>query len=286
MKKRTLWILTIMLALSLCVPALAQSGTSALDAFSAITGQSLTTPAPTAVAQSTVTQQLDDVMNGVYATEPADTASAQQLAPALSTLSAITSRQLSQYASQKGLAVEQVRNAYYKSLANALRAEIMINPASQEQYRNIQVVLSLFLDQDTDEVSVTSRQAIRSSMTRDYANTIAQSYNLPTSFVEFIVMDENWDDDDWTNDDDWTRSTGWQWSYGYTDDYVDTPAYLDTPDYYNTPDYYDTPDYHDTPAHQDTPDYHDTPAHQDTPDYHDTPDYYDTPDYDRGYRDT
>jgi len=90
-----------------------------------------------------------------------------------------------------------------------LRAEIMVNPASEARYQNVQVILSLFLETDETKVDHASREAIRNGMTPESAETIAAEYKLPARFVEFVIMDDHWDDDLWENDDDWRENTGW-----------------------------------------------------------------------------
>ena len=120
----------------------------------------------------------------------------------------ISTRDIAAFASANQYPVRQVRNAYYKALANVFHAEVLRNPASEEQYRNVQVLLSLFLEDDATADSA-SREAIRNSMNATNAAVIAAGYGLPAGFVEFVVMDENWDDDSWENDDDWRAAVGW-----------------------------------------------------------------------------
>ena len=203
MKKKFAMILALVLALA-SVAAFAEG--SALEAFRQLTGQDTTLAqdeqAP--VTFKTSEDYLDEIMAGAYATPAADQAAAASLAPALSNLSAITMQDIASYAAGHALSVAQVRNAYYRALANVLRAEILVNPASEERYKNVQVILSLFLDTDDgDAAAEAEREAIRLSMTRETAQSIASDYNLPADFVEFIIMDDDWDDDDWENDDDW-----------------------------------------------------------------------------------
>ncbi len=192
--------------LMLCTCATAESHGSALDAFYSLTGTKATPEVPI----KTSAEHLADIMSGAYTDVPADPIEAVTVAAALESLTAINSKDIAAYASQHALAVEQVRNAYYRSLANVLRAEIMVRPASEERYKNIQVILSLFLEKNAPtETEQATRQAIRKSMTPRHAATIAQEYQLPAEFVEFVIMDEQWDDDRWENDDDWKAETDW-----------------------------------------------------------------------------
>ena len=186
--------------------------TNALDAFNALTGQQVQIS-----TDKTSAEYLADIMTGTYAARPADMNTAAKMAADLPYLTAVSTRDIAAYASANKQPVRQVRNAYYMALANVLRAEIMVNPASEERYKNVQVILSLFLnDEGADE---DSRAAIRSSMTPDNAAVIAAEYSLPVGFVEFVIMDDDWDDDRWDNDDDWRDVTIWDDSpYDDSDD--------------------------------------------------------------------
>ena len=205
-------ILILVLAFALTLTA--ASAESALEAFN-----SLTTAAGANMdffAVDTIESTLDEIMNGAYAIEPLTDEDAARIAPDLQTLTWITSKDLASYASGNGLYVGQVRNAYYLALATVLRAEIRVNPASDEKYKDIQTILSLFLEDSADQTDESSRASIRSSMTRDHMDSIAGQYDLPVSFVEFIIMDDDWNDDVWDNDDDWVKATVWG------DDYMDS----------------------------------------------------------------
>ncbi len=199
MKK--LLALIIALALALTTLALADGGTgSALDAFYALTGQNR--PAGKAPAD-----YLADVMANRYAALPADLAEQATLAAELPGLAAITNSDIAAYASANSLSVKKVRNAYYKALANVLRAEIAVNPAAGEAASHARTILELFLEQDAADE--TERTRIRREMTPDAARTIAADGDLPEGFVTFLIMDENWNDDRWDNDDEWRSAILW-----------------------------------------------------------------------------
>ena len=214
MKKFCIIALALILTLAGSLTVMAES--SALDAFRQLTGQDVSAgQAP--VTFKTSEQYLDEVMQGNYALSFADTAAVQSAALELDGLCAVTTQDIAAYAAAHGLSVAQVRNAYYRALANVLRAEIMVNPASEERYRNVQVILSLFLETDDDPDNEASRDAIRRSMTPEYAAAIAADYDLPASFVEFIIMDDDWNDDDWENDG-WDDDADDTWAWGATGD--------------------------------------------------------------------
>ena len=213
MKKFCIVMLAFLLTLSVALTAAAEG--DALDAFRQLTGEDAA-GVQSATTSMTHEQYLDEVMAGAYSIAFANADGAQRIAPALDDLCAITAQDIAAYAAARGLSVAQVRNAYYRALANVLRAEIMVNPASEERYRNVQVILSLFLDPDDDPANESSRDAIRHSMTPEHAATIAADYNLPTGFVEFIIMDDDWNDDDWENDGDWEDFIDDTWAWGST----------------------------------------------------------------------
>ena len=184
----------------------APGSNAAVDAFNALLAES-STAAPARAFDS----WLDDIMAGKYAAAPADIAAAEALAADLEALSSITGGNLAAYASARGLKVAQVRNAYYKALANVLSAEIMARPASEQKYRNIQTILSLFLtpEAEADSQTAASKAEIRAIMTPERSRSISEQSGLPAGFVEFVIMDEDWDDDDWENDENWRTSAGW-----------------------------------------------------------------------------
>ncbi|MDO4741033.1 MAG: peptidoglycan-binding domain-containing protein, partial [Eubacteriales bacterium] len=215
MKRFLLAALVALMVLCLSTGVLAEN-TGALDAFNALTGQQAQTNNPA----KTNAEYLSEIMAGVYANSPADLETAAVMAVELPFLSEITNRDIASFSSANRHPVRMVRNAYYIALANVLRAEIMINPASEEHYRNVQIILALFLEENEEKIDYSARETIRSSMTPADAAVIAAEYNLPVDFVEFVVMDDDWDDDNWANDDDWRDELGWD----------DDDLYDDSPD--------------------------------------------------------
>lgn len=235
MKKFLIFTLILTLALTSMALADKTNASSALDAFNKLTNQSLT-PSDTAyVDNKTSAEYLTEAMAGMYVKSITDQQVAADLAPALKGLSDVTSVDIALYAGENNVPVEKVRNTYFQSLANVLRAEIMVNPASEAQYRDLQLILSLFLYNDGQNTSDIARDAIRASMTKEHAQTIAANYDLPLSFVEFMIMDDDWDDTDYLNDDAWAAEANYAWSYGDTPDNTPDLTKDNTPD--NTPDY-------------------------------------------------
>lgn len=155
--KRLLSItLTMMIVLGASAGVLAE-GPSALDAFNALTGQQIQLGNP----EKSNAEYLANIMAGTYAAAPADAAAAAAMAAELQYLSGISNRDIASFASANQYPVRQVRNAYYIALANVLRAEILVHPASEERYRNVQVILSLFLEEDEAKVDRASAKSNR-----------------------------------------------------------------------------------------------------------------------------
>lgn len=234
--KKILSLILAALLLTTASAALAGGEPDALDAFTALTGTAID---PTAAVTSE--QYLDKVMNDEYLTAPADITAAQEMAPELPGLSSVTTKDIAVYAVDKNLPAAQVRNKYYRSLANVLSAEIMVNPASEDSYKNIQTILSLFLGSEADGLTESTREAVRTSITPAQANEIAKGYGVSKDFVEFVVMNDNWNDEDWTNDSSWKKETTYtNWNtddrYDSLEDYVDTDGIKDNSLDYNTPD--------------------------------------------------
>lgn len=197
MKKIIAVMLLVLVGLTPLSAALADQGdsSSALDAFHAL----LASPRQENGSAQGSAQYLERIVSGAYSGQAAD----------LQALSAISSKDITAYASANGKKVGQVRNAYYKALARALKEQIELNPANEAQYKNIQTILSLFLEAPDDGSVNREKEAIRSAMSRTYSQQIADQYQLPVAFVEFIIMSEDWDDDDWKNDDDWRDGVDW-----------------------------------------------------------------------------
>jgi len=155
---------------------------------------------------------LDKVMAGDYGPVGKDRVLAEQMAGDLEALSRISNRDLASYASDCELKMAQVRNAYYKALAAAVEAGMLIDPEKEERYGSVQQMLSLFLETDdsdaTDEIR-TRKDEIRSELTPDYAGELAKGCDLPVSFLEFIIMDRNWSDESWKNDEAWMKEAKW-----------------------------------------------------------------------------
>ena len=281
MKKLLTLALVSLLVLTACT-ALADktNADSALDAFNNLTLQSV---APSGNNQTSAVSEeyLAGVMAGTYLKPSAELQSDAHLALTLTGLSGVTSTDIAAYAKKNNLPAEQVRNTYFQSLANVLRAEIAVNPAAEAQHRNVQLVLSLFLENENTSAAAITRDAIRKNMTKDHAQTIANDYSLPLSFVEFMIMDDDWDDSDFLNDDDWSMQSGYVWHYGNTPDNTPDLTPDNTPDYTSVTapvptvpsvSYTNTPDRTPDNTPDNTPDYN-TPDN--TPDYN-TPD--NTPD--------
>ncbi len=211
MKKTIALILSLMLlAIPLALADGAEGG-SALDAFYALTGKNQQIDVPRAAAD-----YLADAVNGKYAALPATQTELAAMAADLNALTAVSSRDIAAYASAAQMSVKQVRNAYYKALANVLRAEIAVHPASEEKYANVQMILSLFLDQ-SDPADDAARSAIRGEMTADAAAAIARDAALPGDFVTFLIMNDDWNDTRWDNDDVWRAGVTWDDAYDNAD---------------------------------------------------------------------
>lgn len=191
--------LALLMAAVLSVSALGEG--TALDAFNAL----LAGDEGILDAGKTATAWLDEILAGQYA----DAADPETLAAALEPMAGITGGDIAAYASAHDMKVSQVRNAYYKALANALSAEIRLHPATEEKYRNVQSILALFLETEADAQASAEKEEVRSRLTPDASRILAEQGGLPVSFVEFIIMDEDWDDEDWENDEDWRAAANW-----------------------------------------------------------------------------
>lgn len=196
-KKGLIAVLTAAFLLCAVVTAAGESVT-ALEAFESLMASQAQADLPQKTAGDYLGEILDGAFNASSMTETA-------LADALEPLSAITNRDIAACASARGLKAAQVRNAWYKALAGALRADIGLHPVSEEGAVSAQTILSLFLTPGKEA----EKAQIRGRMSREGCAAIARTYQLPEAFVNFLIMDEHWDDDSWENDNAWKASAGW-----------------------------------------------------------------------------
>ena len=118
-----------------------------------------------------LTAALDEVMQGTLARDAANRTEAELMAPKLKTLSEITTKDLAVFAANKKLDNTKVQDAYYSALANALSAQLMIDPDSASQYKAVQ--------QRLDQRSGSSASSGTSSAQKQNASTTSRSTNTP-----------------------------------------------------------------------------------------------------------
>ena len=189
-------VLAISASLVLCTGRLAcgAEGMSAIEAFELLRkGEEKSQP------ETKRMEYLSQIMNGAYVALPKEKTELESFAEGLAILEDITNTDLAFYAAEHGLLAGQVRHAYYLALANTLRADILLHPAKEDQYKKTQLILSLFLDNGSEE-GLAERELIRSCFTQDSSRQIADFACLPESFVEFLVMEKDWEDPAWEND--------------------------------------------------------------------------------------
>ena len=182
---------------------------SALDAFNSLVESGKLSSGENGI--SGALSILDGIMTGSFGAFSAGAEQSQDMAGMLPALLSISDADLARCASERDLFTAQVRNAYYKGLAAALRARISAEPAEDDDTGQVQTILALFLKtgDQADPESEAQKDSLREKMTEGNCLQLADSYGLPASFVCFIIMDRAWDDDDWQNDEDWRRTCGW-----------------------------------------------------------------------------
>ncbi|MBQ9031160.1 MAG: peptidoglycan-binding protein [Parasporobacterium sp.] len=207
MKKQLVFLITALLLISMTamVSAGGETGLEALEAFESLQRDE------SAQEPGKNVPLLDEVMGGKYESFPEQEEGIREFSEDLDKLCGITNKDIAYFASLRDLRVAQVNNKYYKSLANTLKAKILLNPAAEEKYKNVQTILELFLNISEGGTSE-EKAKFREGMTIEESRSIAEIYNLPVSFVQFIIMNENWEDESWENDGDWVgvyRETIW-----------------------------------------------------------------------------
>ena len=185
--------LTLVLLATVVMLGWAEAEQDALDAFHALL------EAPEEAESQTAVELLDALMAGRFDTSDEG---------AVAALAGITGRDIAAYASDRALPAGQVRNAWYKALADALEKRTAVDHEAGAQYKNAMTILSLFLKLD-DAAQADQREAIRNRMNPEAVQRIAVQTGLPESFVEFIIMNPNWKDDSWENDEQWRQLCDW-----------------------------------------------------------------------------
>lgn len=157
MKKQLTALLSLMIILT-SLSALASDDGTAYDAFATIS------------IAVTNAASLDEVMSGAFAGTPATTEDAQVMAAWLDKLIAVTTKDMSVYAAENGLADTAVRDAYYAALSNVLDAQLMIHPESEAHYQDVKALLALQTQSDSSS-TVRSNTGNPSSTVRTNRNT-------------------------------------------------------------------------------------------------------------------
>ncbi len=185
--------LTLVLLATVVMLGWAEAEQDALDAFHALL------EAPEEAESQTAVELLDALMAGRFDTSDEG---------AVAALAGITGRDIAACASDRALPAGQVRNAWFKALADALEKRAAVDHEAGAQYKNAMTILSLFLKLD-DAAQADQREAIRNRMNPEAVQRIAVQTGLPESFVEFIIMNPNWKDDSWENDEQWRQLCDW-----------------------------------------------------------------------------
>ena len=186
-------LLTLALVAAVLMLGWAKAEQAALDAFRALL------EAPEEAEHRTADEQLDALMAGSF--DVSDEG-------AITALAGISSQDIAAYASEHALPAGQVRNVWYKGLAEALNGRADPETEAEAQHKNAKTILSLFLNPD-DSAKEDQREEIRSQMNSKAVQCIAGQMGLPEAFVEFIIMNPSWNDDSWENDEDWRQLCDW-----------------------------------------------------------------------------
>ena len=191
----------LMTALIMAWPGALAAEPTALEAFESLLAQ------PSILEDAAVCAEvcLDEVMAGLYESDPQTSDGTEALASRLEALCRVTNRDLAAYASAHQMKMAQVRNAWYKALAGAYRAQLKAYPDPEGPEGDARRLISTFLNDGHEE----EKAVIRSQMDPRASARIAGQSGLPEAFVSFLIMDQSWDDDSWENDEDWMPGAGW-----------------------------------------------------------------------------
>ena len=115
----------------------------------------------------------------------------------LDKLKAVTKDDLLAFASAYKLPVSMARHAWYTALADKLTAEV---PATATGER---LALFLAMNGPKDKAANEERKTIRKAITEADIHAYAAETGLPTGFLCWLLLDDEWHEVDWEDGDDW-----------------------------------------------------------------------------------
>jgi len=141
------------------------------------------------VGSTTHNDPLNRAMNGEYNTL------------SLAELKAVTADELLTFAMAYKLPVSMARHAYYTALAECLASDFAQRSLTETEQR-----LSLFLamrNNPRDKTDNEARRAIRKTLTEADIHAYASETGLPAGFLVWLLLDDEWYEEDWEDGDDW-----------------------------------------------------------------------------------
>ena len=122
----------------------------------------------------------------------------------LDELKAVTKDDLLAFAAAYKLPVSMARHAWYTALADKLTAEV---PATATGER---LALFLAMNGSKDKAANEERKTIRKAITEADIHAYAAETGLPTGFLCWRLLDDEWHEHEWDDGDDWQEGRkGW-----------------------------------------------------------------------------
>lgn len=122
----------------------------------------------------------------------------------LDELKAVTKDDLLAFAAAYKLPVSMARHAWYTALADKLTAEV---PATATGER---LALFLAMNGPKDKAANEERKTIRKAITEADIHAYAAETGLPTGFLCWLLLDDEWYESEWDDGDDWQEGRkGW-----------------------------------------------------------------------------
>lgn len=140
---------------------------------------------------------LTRAMNEEYAALPRE-----DKALALAELKSVTPDALLAFAAEYKLPLSMARYAYYVALAECLAAEIEQTSDITQTQRTLRLFLDM-KDSAKDREANQERKAIRRALTEDEIIAYAAETGLPSGFLAWLLLDDEWYEGDWEDSDDW-----------------------------------------------------------------------------------
>ncbi len=134
----------------------------------------------------------------------------------LGELTAVTGEDILAFAAANQLPLEMAQYAWYTAMAEGLNTQITQNGITGETDSTLALFLSM-PETWRDTAANTERRNIRRSLNEADIRAMSAETGMPAGFLAWLLLDDEWHEDDWDNVDDWREGRS-SWDFA---DWVD-----------------------------------------------------------------